>query len=151
MFAFDPSVRRNALDCTASSELHRRGAAKRDSTVSEVSPVYSTAAPMQDSRLRKLLKLMEVDPRGSIRSWAQTLNLSHSHLQHLFKQATGKSLGQALTEKKLQKAAQLLANTNLSVKEIASDVGYEHTSSFTRAFEERFEHAPRRYRMRKTA
>jgi AraC-like DNA-binding protein len=79
------------------------------------------------------------------------VNLSHSHLQHLFKQATGRALGRALTEKRLQKAAQLLANTNLSVGEIASGVGYKHTSSFTRAFERRFEHTPRRYRMRKTA
>jgi transcriptional regulator GlxA family with amidase domain len=148
MFAFDPSTRREALDCTP-SEPSLRGAAKRDSTVLEISSGQSTVAGIQDLRLRKLLELMEVDPRGNIRTWALTLNLSHSHLQHLFKQATGKALGRALTEKRLQKAAQLLANTNLSVKEIASAVGYEHTSSFTRAFEKRFEHAPRRYRMRK--
>ena len=94
---------------------------------------------------------MEIDPRGTIQSWAMTLNLSQSHLQHLFKQATGKALGRVLTEKRLQKAALLLANTNLSIKEIASAVGYEHTSSFTRAFERRYEHAPRHYRMRETA
>ena len=151
MSAFDPAVRRNALYCSASSELPRKGAAKRDSTVPEVSPDQSTVARIHDGRLLKLLELMEVDPRGNIRTWALTLNLSHSHLQHLFKQATGTALGQALTEKRLQKAAQLLANTNLSIKEIASAVGYEHTSSFTRAFERRFEHAPRRYRMRKTS
>jgi AraC-like DNA-binding protein len=148
MFAFDPSARREALNC-APSGLSREGAAKPDSTVQEISSGPSTIARIQDLRLRKLLELMEVDPRGNIRTWALTLNLSHSHLQHLFKQATGTALGRALTEKRLQKAAQLLANTNLRVKEIASCVGYEHTSSFTRAFERRFEHAPRRYRLRK--
>ena len=150
MVAFDPSERGNAFRCTASSELPLGGTAKCDSTVAEVSRDHSTVARIQDSRLRKLLEWMEVDPRGNIRTWALTLNLSHSHLQHLFKQATGKALGRALAEKRLQKAAQLLVNTNLSVKDIASTVGYEHSSSFTRAFERRFEYAPRRYRMRKT-
>jgi transcriptional regulator GlxA family with amidase domain len=149
MFALSP-VRRNVLSITTSSKLPATEAAERDSTDTEVKPDRAPAAPIQDLRLRKLLELMEVDPRGTIQTWALTLNLSHSHLQHLFKQATGRALGRALTEKRLQKAAQLLANTNLSIKEIACAVGYEHTSSFTRAFERRYEHAPRRYRMRKT-
>jgi AraC-like DNA-binding protein len=34
----------------------------------------------------------------------------------------------------------------MSVKEIAFAVGYEHTSSFIRAFERRFGIAPRTYR-----
>ena len=151
MFGFDPSERRNAFDCSAASELPQGGATHGDATVAEVSPDPVPVARIQDLRLRKLLELMEVDPRGSIRTWARTLNLSHSHLQHLFKQATGQALGRALTEKRLQKAAQLLASTNLSVRDIASAAGYEHTSSFTRAFEKRFEHAPRRYRMRRIA
>jgi transcriptional regulator GlxA family with amidase domain len=150
MFALSP-VRRNALSVPASNSLPATEAAKRDSTDTQIKPDRSTAAPIQDVRLRKLLELMEIDPRGTIQSWAMTLNLSQSHLQHLFKQATGKALGRVLTEKRLQKAALLLANTNLSIKEIASAVGYEHTSSFTRAFERRYEHAPRHYRMRETA
>ena len=72
----------------------------RDSTDTQIKPDRSTAAPIQDVRLRKLLELMEIDPRGTIQSWAMTLNLSQSHLQHLFKQATGKALGRVLTEKR---------------------------------------------------
>jgi len=150
MFAFTP-VRRNAPDFPSSSKLHARETAKRDSIDTDVQPNRAIAAPVQDVRLRRLLELMEIDPRGTIQSWALTLNLSHSHLQHLYKQATGNALGRALTEKRLQKAAQLLANTNLRIKEIAYAVGYEHTSSFTRAFEKRFAHAPRHYRMQRTA
>ena len=106
--------------------------------------------PVQDMRLRQLVELIDSKPHGNIKDWAGMLRLSKSHLQRLFKQATGLALGQLLVEKRLQRAANLLTSTNLSVKEIACAVGYEHGSSFTRAFERRFERAPRQYRMGKS-
>ena len=106
----------------------------------------NSQATIQDGRLRKLLQMLEDDPTSTISDCAVAVNLSDSYLSHLFKEATGASLGHVLHEQRLQKAACLLATTNLSVKEIASAVGYEHTSSFTRAFERRFEQAPRTYR-----
>ena len=151
MHTSQPVIRIGAIDCASSTGLPAMVAAKHDSTGGEANSDHSTVAAIQDSRLRKLLQLIENDPRGNIQTWAATFNLSNSHLQRLFKQATGTALGQALTEKRLQKAAQLLVNTNLRIKKIATAVGYEHTSSFTRAFERRFEYAPRCYRMRNAA
>jgi len=142
MYAFDRSVRKDAVKNNSSSPA--TGVVKHDSTDTGVNPDRAVV----DSRLRKLLELIENDPRGNIHTWAVTFNLSNAHLQRLFKHATGTALGQVLTEKRLQKAAQLLVKTNLSIKQIASAVGYEHTSSFTRAFERRFEYSPRSYRMR---
>jgi AraC-like DNA-binding protein len=74
--------------------------------------------------------------------------LSKSHLQHVFKRQTGLRLGHLIVEQKLQRAAYLLKSSNLRIKEIASSVGYEHTSSFTRAFERRFATSPQAYRHR---
>jgi two-component system, response regulator YesN len=51
-----------------------------------------------------------------------------------------------LTEERLRKAAALLLEGNLSVKEIAYVVGYKHPSSFIRAFDRFFGQAPNRYR-----
>jgi transcriptional regulator GlxA family with amidase domain len=51
-----------------------------------------------------------------------------------------------LTEQRLLRAAHLLQHSYLSVKEITHTVGYEHMSSFTRAFERRFRDAPTLYR-----
>jgi transcriptional regulator GlxA family with amidase domain len=101
---------------------------------------------LQESRIRKILKLIESDPGHSIQDLAALCNLSHSHLQHLFKKQTGVQLGHLLLQQRLLKSAQLLENSNMSVKEIAFAVGYEHTSSFTRAFERRFSVTPRSYR-----
>ena len=109
---------------------------------------FSPPATILDGRLRKLLQMMQDDPTNTIDDWALAFNLSHSHLSHLFKQATGASLGHVLHEQRLQRAAHLLATTIMSVKEIAIAVGYEHTSSFTRAFERRFERGPRSYRQK---
>jgi transcriptional regulator GlxA family with amidase domain len=147
MSAFPSHSRRNAANCVS---LNEAGTAKQDPAAVETS-VDSHRTSVEDVRLRKLLRLMEEDPLGTIHDWALAFNLSHSHLQRLFKQATGIGLGHVLTQRRLQRAAHLLANTNMSVKEIACAVGYEHTSSFIRAFERQFEKAPRRFRMQKSA
>ena len=56
------------------------------------------------------------------------------------------SMSEWLNEQRLQKAANLLVNSYLSVKEVAYSIGYEHPSSFIRAFERRFAQAPAQYR-----
>ncbi len=101
---------------------------------------------VRENRVRRILEMIEMAAPQTIADVASELKLSESHLQHLFKQETGVGLGHALTEKRLQKAARLLALTSMRVKEIAAAVGYEHTSSFTRAFVQRFAQTPRRYR-----
>lgn len=141
MSELDSNVEKSDPSCSASSET----------VVTKCNIVQAQATPLEDARIRKLLVLIESDPLGKSQDWALTLNLSNSHLQRLFKQATGVALGQALAEKRLQKAASLLATTNLRIKEIAYAVGYEHTSSFTRAFERRFAQPPRRFRMTNAA
>lgn len=113
--------------------------------VAEPEPA-SLISAVQERRLRKLLETIEAEPLLNIFDLAQELNLSPSHLQHLFKQHTGCCLGRLLTEQRLRRAAQLLSDSNLSIKEIAHAVGYEHPSSFIRAFERRFMQPPRRYR-----
>ena len=88
---------------------------------------------VQDCRLRKVLQMIASASPQKIQDLALECNLSESHLQHLFKECTGLGLGRLLTEQRMQRAAKLLEQTNLSIKEIAWTVGYEHTSSFTRA------------------
>ena len=149
MSASYPGFRRSALRY-ASSKLVP-AAANHDPATTEVHSDLASITPLEDARLRELLQLMESNPRGHVRDWALAFNLSNSHLQRLFKRATGVGLSRALTEKRLLRAASLLLHTHMSVKEVAHDVGYEHTSSFTRAFERHFEEAPRHYRRRNAA
>lgn len=138
MSALDSNFRGNAASCPS------------DEASTKLNSAWLGNTALEDARLRELVHLIEADPLGNRGDWALALNLSNAHLQRLFKKATGVTLGQALAEKRLQKAAQLLATTNLRIKEIAGAVGYEHTSSFTRAFERRFDQGPRSFRMNNT-
>jgi len=97
---------------------------------------------VQGERLQKILQLAESGSLCSIRDLALEFDLSPSHLQHLFKEGTGAGLGRWLAERRLQRAAHLLTESNMSVKEVAFAVGYKHPSSFVRAFERFFQQAP---------
>jgi len=99
-----------------------------------------------DGRVRKLLEIVDSSAIFTISDLAREFNLSPAYLQRLFKHETGLCMGEWLNEQRLQRAAHLLACSYMSVKEIAYSIGYEHASSFIRAFERRFTEAPARYR-----
>ena len=116
--------------------------------VSKKQPVnLGTLVPLiPEGRLRRILRVIESEPPRHIRDLAAGCRLSQSHLQHLFKRHTGIGLGHLLNQQRLERAADLLANSDMSIKEVACAVGYEHTSSFSRAFLRWFETAPSQYR-----
>lgn len=99
-----------------------------------------------DYRIRKILESLEDDPARSFRELATLVNLSSSRLGHLFKLQMGVDLSHFLANERLQKAAELLRQTELSIKEIAAKVGYRHSSSLDRGFEKKFGMAPAEYR-----
>ncbi len=102
---------------------------------------------LQQKRVSKILEAIASGRPYSLEHLASEFNLSKSHLQHLFKAQTGLRLGHIIIEQRLDRAAQLLKSTNMRIKEIAGAVGYEHTSSFIRAFERRFMQAPQAFRL----
>jgi AraC-like DNA-binding protein len=99
-----------------------------------------------ERRVLKILDMVETGNTFGIRDLAAEFRLSPAYLQRLFKNETGICMGEWLSEQRLQRAANLLSNSYLSIKEITHAIGYEHTSSFIRAFERRFQQAPARYR-----
>jgi AraC family transcriptional regulator len=109
---------------------------------SELRPVEAAC----EARVQMIIELVMLGAACTIRDLARQVRVSPSHMQRLFKQETGMRLGKWLTELRLQRAAHLLQNSYLSVKEITHAVGYEHVSSFTRAFERRFDCSPTLHR-----
>jgi AraC family transcriptional regulator len=110
--------------------------------------ILGNATKMPEERVQKILQMVESGTTLTVRDLALELRLSPSHMQRLFKHHTGVSLGEWLNEHRLQRAAHLLTTSYMSVKEIAHIIGYEHASSFVRAFGRRFAQAPARYRRR---
>jgi len=104
------------------------------------------AASVHEERVRKVLQIIESTTPCSIHDLAVACKLSPSRLEHWFKQQTGVCLGHLLTEQRLRRAADLLEHSYTSVKEIACVVGYQHASSFVRAFEHFYGKSPGCYR-----
>lgn len=99
-----------------------------------------------DYRIRQVLQWVERDPSKSVVELARLLNLSSSRLGHLFRSEMGIDLESFLRNARLQKAADLLRHTELSIKAIAALVGYHHASSFDRGFKKKFEVEPADFR-----
>jgi len=79
---------------------------------------------------------------------ANSVRLSTPHFSRLFKIETGVTPGQYLTDLRMEKAAQLLATTFLSIKEIMGAAGYRSKGNFIRFFRKRFGVTPSEYRQR---
>jgi transcriptional regulator GlxA family with amidase domain len=100
----------------------------------------------RDIRIRKVLSKIDQDPAATVQSLARLVKLSSSRLGHLFKSDTGMELRHFLVESRLEKATELLRNTDMQIKEISHTVGYQHVPSFDRVFRKRFNVSPADYR-----
>jgi AraC-like DNA-binding protein len=104
-----------------------------------------------DPRIGRVLSAIEGNPFVTIGELSRMVSLSHSRLSHLFKAALGVSLNSFLSNRRVERAAQLVRSTEMQIKEITYDAGYKQVPSFVRAFHKRFGASPTRYRrQRKT-
>jgi AraC-like DNA-binding protein len=74
------------------------------------------------------------------------LNVSASYLSGLLKELTGSSTLQHIQNKVVEKAKELLSTTNLSVSEIAYELGFEHSQSFSKMFKVKTSLSPLEFR-----
>lgn len=79
---------------------------------------------------------------------ARELNIGYSHLRQLFKEHTGSSLKQYHLQVRLQKAQDLLANTTMSVTEVADLLGFDSPFHLSKQFKSRTGLAPQHWRDR---
>ncbi len=77
---------------------------------------------------------------------AESLNISQKYLSSLLKAATGQSTQQHIHNKLIEKAKEKLSATNLSVSEIAYELGFEHAQSFSKLFKTKTNLSPLKFR-----
>lgn len=77
---------------------------------------------------------------------AQTLHLSPKYLSSLLRILTGQNTQQHIHEKLIEKAKEKLSTTNLSVSEIAYELGFEHLQSFSKLFKTKTNQSPLEFR-----
>jgi AraC-like DNA-binding protein len=77
---------------------------------------------------------------------ASTLNTSAKYLSGLLKVLTGQSTQQHIHDKLIEKAKEKLSTTNLSISEIAYELGFEHPQSFSKLFKAKVKLSPLKFR-----
>ncbi len=77
---------------------------------------------------------------------ADNLNISPGYLSGLLKSLTGQNTQQHLHNKLIELAKVKLSTTNLSVSEIAYDLGFEHLQSFSKLFKTKTNFSPMEFR-----
>lgn len=73
----------------------------------------------RDPRIREVLQAIETGTARNVRALADHVRLSSSRLEHLFKVQVGLRLRDALSERRLREALNLLETGNVEIKEIA--------------------------------
>ena len=90
-----------------------------------------------------LVEYAQVSPQNL----AERVNLGYSSFRRSFKEYTGMPPAKFLSEIKVAKAKELLATTDLSIKEIAFAVGEDNFDYFTTNFKSKTGFTPTGYRL----
>ncbi|MEO0688662.1 MAG: AraC family transcriptional regulator [Pseudomonadota bacterium] len=82
----------------------------------------------------------------TIPSLARQVGVNQTKLKALFKATYGQTIHAFVQLQRMERALELLSETDLSVSQIGYEVGYEYPASFTHAFSKEFGYSPRQAR-----
>lgn len=108
-----------------------------DRAATRLAQRYCRTAVGTDDTVKKVLNYIEkkyTDCTLSAETIADYVGLNKVYLSRIFKQKTGFSYIDFLSRLRMEKAVQLLHDTNLTVKEVVERVGYLDESSFRKKF-----------------
>lgn len=84
----------------------------------------------------------------TVQSLADSLSLSPGYLSDLLRTLTGKNAQHHIHERLIEKAKERLSTTQLSVAEIAYELGFEYPQSFSKLFKTKTSQSPLEFRAR---
>jgi len=105
-----------------------------------------------DPELPRLLPAFEwleqnlEDPGLSVRALAQRVHVSEVQFRKLFKRATGLSPVRFMQRRRVERAGNLLRETDLSLEQVAAESGFSDAAFFCRVFKAWTKHTPGSYR-----
>lgn len=99
-------------------------------------------------KLRQLLEENLSESDFNVKKLSEDLNISTTHLYRKLKALTGLSPVEFIRAFKLQKACEMLSNTNHSIKEIGYGLGFNNLSYFVKCFREQFGVTPSAFRQK---
>jgi len=101
-----------------------------------------------DRRIRSTIELLNrgCDGHISLSDLAHRVGLGPSRLSHLFKNDLNVNIRDFVRERRLARAAELLATTEERISVICMRCGFRDVANFNHAFKRHFGLAPREYR-----
>jgi AraC-like DNA-binding protein len=99
-------------------------------------------------RIAEMIAAIHAHPDSlpSVKRMARGLKMSSEHFSRVFHKVTGQSPRDFLLDTRLMRARHLLAETNLSIAEIAEELGYSDPFFFSRQFKKKIGIPPSTYR-----
>jgi AraC family transcriptional regulator len=119
---------------------------------SSLKDVHLGHGGMAPHRLRKAISLIdhhlavEEEGRVALRAVAQEVSMSYFHFSRAFKQSMGMTPTNYIAERRIERAKQLMQETELPISEIALRSGFSSQSHFTTSFRRLAGVTPRSFR-----
>jgi len=116
---------------------------------------FITRKAVNNSLLQRLEELVDqyLNSSTSLREgvptvhyFAEQLHVSPSYLSDMLRSLINQNAQQYIQNKLIEKAKEKLSTTDLSVSEIAYELGYEHSQSFSKLFKNKTKQSPLEFR-----
>lgn len=106
-----------------------------------------TIKKKKDGQNFRILQYIEKNYKSiTLQELSEHFHYSPQHMSHRLKQLTGMSFTEYLLQKRMKGASELLINTNIKIKSISEDVGYQNQEHFIRTFRKYYGTSPSTYR-----
>lgn len=110
--------------------------------------IYNDLIVKMDTYLSKRLDTEKSSLPGlpSVQEISDYLEVSSRYLTDMLKSLTGQNTQQHIHNKLIEKAKDILSTTNLTIAEIAYELGFEHPQSFNKLFKQKTKMSPVKFR-----
>lgn len=114
----------------------------------EANPGSAAKADSANKIIEQIKQLVgeNYDQDLSLEGLANQVYLTPSYLSYLFKKETGQSLIRYITQVRMEKAAELLQDTNIKIVEICQMLGYRSSNYFIQSFRQYYGVTPAKFR-----
>ena len=110
-------------------------------------PVIAEEEICGDERLLAMQNFIQANyQKITLEDMANQFHLSEPYISKYIKEKSGKTFGEHVATVRLKKAKNLLKNGNMTVEDIAGNVGYQNVEHFIRTFKRSFDMTPLQYR-----
>ena len=120
---------------------------RRHSELLNCSMQHNGKTSQRDALLRVVRYVKDhLDKDISLTEAAAAAFLSPNYLAHLLKKETGRTFTDLVTERRMERAKELLSTSHARVREVAYLCGFNDEAYFNRRFRQRFNQTPRQFR-----